>query len=135
MIHKSLSVNALVPRSRLVHLGQLGQHERPWHRLRIRRLKKQLVAHYRAHGKSGYILLIDFSNYFASIAHDPLKEIVRAALDDERIVALTHGFIDACGDVGLGLGSEPNQICAVAFPSSIDHYVTEMLGVEATGAT
>ena len=33
----------------------------------------------------------------------------------------------------MGLGSEPNQICAVAFPSKIDHYVTEMLGVESYG--
>ena len=134
VIHKSLSVNALVPAlTPSFILDNSANTKGRGTDFAIRRLKKQLVAHYRAHGKSGYILLIDFSNYFASIAHDPLKEIVRAALDDERIVALTHGFIDACGDVGLGLGSEPNQICAVAFPSSIDHYVTEMLGVEAYG--
>lgn len=134
VIHKSLSVNALVPAlTPSFILDNSANTKGRGTDFAIRRLKKQLVDHHRVHGRSGYILLIDFSNYFASIAHAPLKEIVRNALDDERVVELSHGLIDACGDVGLGLGSEPNQICAVAFPSAIDHYVTEMLGVEAYG--
>ena len=80
-----------------------------------------------------HILLIDFKSYFANIAHGPLKEIVARSFDDPRIVKLTHDLIDACGEKGLGLGSEPNQILAVAFPSAIDHFVTEMLGVEGYG--
>ena len=51
----------------------------------------------------------------------------------ERVVALEHRLIDAQGDVGLGLGSEPNQICAVAHPNRIDHYVVEMLRPESCG--
>ena len=34
-------------------------------------------------------------------------------------------MIDAQGEIGLGLGSEPNQVLAVALPSPIDHFVTE----------
>ena len=56
-----------------------------------------------------------------------------SALLDPRGVALEHRLIDAQGDVGLGLGSEPNQICAVAHPNRIDHYVIEMLRPEAYG--
>ena len=56
-----------------------------------------------------------------------------SALLDPRVVALEHRLIDAQGDVGLGLGSEPNQICAVAHPNRIDHFVTEMLRPEAYG--
>ena len=52
---------------------------------------------------------------------------------DPRVVALEHRLIDAQGEVGLGLGSEPNQICAVAHPNRIDHYVAEMLRPEAYG--
>lgn len=81
----------------------------------------------------GYILLIDFSNYFGNIAHDPLKGIVANAIDDERIIDLVFDLIDANGDVGLGLGSEPNQILAVAFASPLDHYVTETLGIRLYG--
>ena len=62
-----------------------------------------------------------------------MKRIVAGSLDDPRIIKLTNDIIDACGDVGLGLGSEPNQILAVAFPNAVDHFVTEMLGVEAYG--
>ena len=75
----------------------------------------------------------DFSDYFARIAHEPVKRQVADALLDPRVVALEHRLIDAQGEVGLGLGSEPNQICAVAHPNRIDHYVTEMLRPEAYG--
>lgn len=61
------------------------------------------------------------------------ERLVMKALDDERLVALTNSLIDACGDVGLGLGSEPNQILAVALPNPIDHWAEEMAGLEATG--
>lgn len=134
VIHKSLSVNALVPaltpsfiRNNTANTKGRGTGDA------IARLKRDLVKHYRKHGREGYILLIDFKSYFANIAHEPLKEIVSKSLDDPRIVKLTHEQIDACGEKGLGLGSEPNQILAVAFPSAIDHFVTEMLGVEAYG--
>lgn len=134
VIHKSLSVNALVPaltpsfiRNNTANTIGRGTDDA------LKRLKRDLVRHYRKHGSEGYILLIDFSNYFGSIKHDPLKRIVEDALDDERVVRLVCDLIDACGDVGLGLGSEPNQILAVAFASPIDHFVTEMLGVEGYG--
>lgn len=42
-------------------------------------------------------------------------------------------FIDRQGEVGLGLGDEPNQVHAVAYLSPIDHFVTECCDVEAYG--
>ena len=98
--------------------------------------------HWRRHGGDGYVLQIDFEGYFASIKHDSAKEVVAAALDDPRVLALSSSFIDAQegnvgneeGDAdGLGLGSEPNQIIAVSLPNRIDHHVTETCGVEAYG--
>lgn len=134
VIHKSLTQNALTPalapsfiRDNTANTIGRGTDDA------LHRLKAQLVRHYRRHGRDGYILLVDFSSYFANIAHAPLKEIVERALDDQRVIDLTHSLIDACGDVGLGLGSEPNQVLAVGFPSALDHYVAEMLGVEAYG--
>ena len=134
VIHKSLSVNALVPaltpsfiRNNTANTVGRGTDDA------LKRLKRDLARHYRKHGSQGYILLVDFSNYFGSIAHEPLKRIVANALEDERLVKLSFDLIDACGEVGLGLGSEPNQIFAVAFASPIDHFVTEMLDVEAYG--
>lgn len=133
-IHKSLSVNALVPAlaptfvyDNSANIAGKGTD------FAIRRMKQQLARHYRIHGSDGYILLVDFKDFFASIDHDVVKGMIAAALDDERVIALAHGLIDTSGDVGLGLGSEPNQICAVALPSGIDHFAAEMGDMEACG--
>lgn len=134
VIHKSLSQNALVPAiapslvgSNTANLKGRGTD------YAIQLMRLQLARHWRKHGSEGYILQVDFSDYFASIAHDPVKEIVRDSLSDQRLVNLTEQLIDSQGEVGLGLGSEPNQILAVSLPSSIDHFVQEMCYVEAYG--
>lgn len=134
VVQKSLSQNALVPamsnsfiRNNTANTKGRGTDDA------IRRLKRDLVRHYRKHGRDGYVLLVDFSNYFGSIPHDRMKRLISDAVDDSRVVALEYSFIDSCGDVGLGLGSEPNQVCAVSFPDAIDHFITECCGVEAYG--
>ena len=134
VVQKSLSQNVLVPsltrsfiRNNTANTKGRGTDDA------IARLKRDLVRHYRKHGTDGYILLVDFSNYFGSIDHGRMKRLVCDAVDDSRVCALEASFIDACGDVGLGLGSEPNQVCAVAFPDRIDHFVTEMCRVEGYG--
>lgn len=134
VIHKSLSVNALVPAIMpTLTAGNSANMKGRGVDYAISRLKRQLVRHYRRHGNEGYVLLVDFSDYFARIDHGEAKRLVRRALDDERLIALTDSLIDACGDMGLGLGSEPNQILAVALPNPIDHWAEEMAGLEATG--
>ena len=97
------------------------------------RLKRQLAEHQRRHGTEGYILLIDFSDYFGSISHEAAKALVAKNIDDPRVRDLIDLQIDASGDVGLGLGSEPNQILAVAIPSPIDHLLERLPGIEASG--
>lgn len=99
----------------------------------IRRMKQQLACHYRKHGSSGYILQIDFSDYFARIDHDACKRLVDKAIDDESVKRLVYDQIDSHGARGLGLGSEPNQILAVAFPSPIDHLMLSHEGILASG--
>lgn len=131
---KSLTQNALIPAiaPTLVSSNSANMKGKGTD-YAIKTLKRQLARHYRKHGSEGYILQIDFSDYFASIAHEPVKQIISDALDDERVIALAHHLVDVQGDVGLGLGSEPNQILAVALPNKVDHFVLEMLGVEAYG--
>lgn len=134
VIHKSLSTNALVPAIMpTLTAGNSANMKGRGVDYAIARLKRQLARHYRRHGNEGYVLLVDFSDYFARIDHDAAKRLVRRSLDDQRLVALTESLIDACGEVGLGLGSEPNQILAVALPNPIDHWAEEMAELEATG--
>lgn len=134
VVQKSLAQNALVPAivPTLIAANSANIKGRGTD-YALKLLKRHLADHWRRHGREGYILLGDFSDYFARIAHQPVKDQVASALLDPRVVALEHRLIDAQGDVGLGLGSEPNQICAVAHPNRIDHYVTEMLRPESYG--
>ena len=134
VVQKSLSQNALVPalsrsfiRNNTANTKGRGTDDA------LARLRRDLVRHYRRHGTEGYILLVDFANYFGSIEHGRMKRIVADSLDDARVVALENSFIDAGGEVGLGLGSEPNQVCAVAYPDRIDHFITEVCRPEGYG--
>lgn len=134
VIHKSLSVNALVPAftPTLISANSANQKNKGTH-YAIKLMKMQLAEHYRKHGTEGYILQIDFTDYFGRIAHEQLKAQLDETIEDRRVAGLAKHLIDVQGDVGLGLGSEPNQICAVSYPNEIDHFVTEMCGVEAYG--
>lgn len=94
-------------------------------------LKRDLTRHWQRHGIEGYILLMDYRDYFASIDHDAVKSMLRKHVLDERALELALHFVDVQGERGLGLGSEPNQIEAVALPNPVDHFACECLGIEA----
>ncbi len=134
VVQKSLSQSALVPAivPTLITANSANIKGRGTD-YAMKLLKRDLARNWRRRGREGYILLGDFRDYFARIAHDPVKAQVASALLDPRVIALEHRQIDAQGKVGLGLGSEPNQICAVAHPNRIDHFVTEVLRPEAYG--
>lgn len=97
-------------------------------RFAMERLEMHLKEHQRRYGDEGYILLYDFTNYFGSIPHDKLFELVDPKIPDERIRNLYHQLVDAF-DEGLGLGSQVSQISAVYFANLIDHTFKDELGV------
>lgn len=148
---KSLSKNALMPvlsNSLIYDNGASRQGMGISHA--INRVTQFLQEYYEKYGTEGYVLQIDLKNYFASIPHEPLKEMIRKKFTDEKIIKLTESFIDAFADEkmmevqkqkeaamlygdeyarGLGLGSEICQGCAVAYPDPVDHYVKEVLRI------
>lgn len=99
----------------------------------LMRLKGQLAEHYRRHGAEGYVLLMDFSDYFGTIDHGTALDLVRRTLTDPAAVEFMRLQIEANGRIGLGLGSEPNQALAVAMPSPLDHLGERWRGIEASG--
>lgn len=99
----------------------------------LMRLKRQLAAHHRRHGAEGYVLLMDFADYFGSIDHGAAMALVRRSLADPAAVEFMRLQIAANGSVGLGLGSEPSQALAVALPSPIDRLGERWPGIEASG--
>lgn len=135
VIQKSVNQYALMPavRDTLIFDNSANVKGKGIH-FAVMRMRKHLADHYRKHGSEGYILLGDYSGFFPSIPHDGAKELIRKHLDDEGLIALVCSQIDTqAGDRGLSLGSEINQTIAVAYPSRIDHFVTECGGVEAYG--
>lgn len=99
----------------------------------LMRLKGQLAEHYRRHGAEGYVLLMDFSDYFGTIDHGTALDLVKRTLTDPAAVEFMRLQIEANGRIGLGLGSEPNQALAVAIPSPLDHLGERWRGIEASG--
>lgn len=97
------------------------------------RLTQHLHEHYRKHGQEGYVLTFDFSKFFDRVSHRLIKGILRREFTDERIIRLTEHFIDAFGDVGVGLGSQISQIFALASANRLDHYIKDVWGVRGYG--
>lgn len=92
----------------------------------VKRLREHLRYHVARYGRAGGILTLDYHNYFGSIEHDRLLEMLRPLIDDDRVYGLVVYFIRCFpGDCGLGLGSEISQVCAVFYPNSIDHYMKD----------
>lgn len=145
---KSLNQNALIPvltRSLLHDNGASRKGMGTGHAMK--RLVGHLRWHYRRYGTEGYILLLDFKDYFGSIDHGVVKEIIAKAFDDPGIIWLTNLFVDAYYEYnvkvknlpedeahkGLGLGSEVNQTLAITVPSPMDHYIKEKLRIHGYG--
>ncbi|MCD7805453.1 MAG: hypothetical protein LUH03_10010 [Oscillospiraceae bacterium] len=99
----------------------------------VRRMRCHLQRHFRKHGTDGYILLFDFRHFFDNVSHRVCKDILRTQFTDQRIIRLTERFIDAFGDVGLGLGSQISQVFALASANRLDHVLSSSPGIESYG--
>lgn len=96
----------------------------------INRVHVHLQQHIREHGAKGYVLLFDFSKFFDNISHEEIKSVLREKFRDQRILKLIFHFIDAFGDIGLGLGSQISQVLALAAGNKLDHFIKEQLRVK-----
>lgn len=110
-----------------------------------KRLETHLHQYYRKHkSNEGYILLIDFSSYYASIPHDlclkNLQRFLENANKDEAKIALwilKNIFdvfnIDNKNGRGVDIGSQPSQNIGISYPSKIDNYIKIVKGVKYYG--
>lgn len=96
--------------------------------------RSRLIAHiqkfYRKHGRNGYVLKCDISNFFGSTPHSVVKEKVRKLCDDDWAYSEVCRIVDSFGTednphVGMGLGSQITQLCQLAVLNDIDHGIKE----------
>lgn len=94
----------------------------------------RLVAHlqkfYRKYGTNGYVLTFDFHHFFDLVSHKVVKGIIGQQINDERLKHVLDIFIDAFGEIGLGLGSQISQILALASANKLDHFIKEKCGIK-----
>jgi hypothetical protein len=137
VIQKALCDQILVPvlSNGLIHDNGASVKGKGVH-FALRRLITHLSRFYRRNGFSneGYSLTIDFTKFFDSINHDILLEMIGKKIHDKKVLDLTRRFITVFGDgVSLGLGSQVSQISAIFYPSSLDHFIKEVLKVKYYG--
>ena len=134
VVQKSLCTNILIPILTHNLIADNGASQKGKGTLYAQqRLTQHLCNYYRKNGKDGYVLTIDFKSYFANINHDVLKNLLRKNFTDEKVLNLADSFIDAFGDIGLGLGSETSQTFAISYINEIDHFIKDELGIKAYG--
>lgn len=96
----------------------------------INRITEALRKHYRRYGQKGYVLIFDFSKFFDHVSHRLVKMSIAKKITDERLKQISSHFIDAFGDIGLGLGSQISQVLALASANRLDHFVKEMCKIK-----
>ena len=128
VVQKSLCMNALIPilkPSLIYDSGASLKGKGPT--FTRKRIVTHLTRYYREHGSNkGYILITDYHDYFGSIDHAVLIDMLKKRIYDEDLLNLVLFYINCFGNVGLGLGSEVSQVLAIFFLYPIDHFMKEV---------
>ncbi len=110
-----------------------------------KRLEIHLHQYYREHkSNEGYILLIDFSRYYASIPHNlclkSLESFLKNVNPGEAQITLwilKNLFdvfnVDNKNGRGVDIGSQPSQNIGISYPTKIDNYIKIVKGVKYYG--
>lgn len=96
-------------------------------------LKADMQSFYYKNGMNGYILKADVTKYYYTIDHDILKKVVREYFNDEGVIWLCDLIIDSTDNPGVPLGNQTSQVFALLYLNSMDHFITEELGIKYYG--
>ena len=100
-----------------------------------KRLEAHLHRYYREHkSNEGYILLMDFSGYYASIPYKKclhvMNNLLRNVNNEEKAMTMwilqnifREFSIESKKDRGINIGTTPSQNIGIAYPSRIDNYI------------
>lgn len=98
------------------------------------RVKCMLERHIRRYGITGGMIVFDIRHFFDSIQHRLVRWVMDRYYDDKWIIGLNMKIVrQSRTDVGLVLGSENSQDFAISTPSSLDHFIREVLRTESSG--
>lgn len=99
-----------------------------------RELRKDLQYHFRRYGLNGFIILLDFRQFFPSVSHEKIFERHDKFLLNRDIRSVGDAIVNTVpGGKGLPLGVEPSQAEMIAFPSDLDNYIKCQLSIKCAG--
>lgn len=99
-----------------------------------RELKEDLRWHFRHYERAGWVILIDFKQFFPSVSHEELFKRHEKLILNPDLKKVGDDVIQTVrGDHGLPLGVEPSQAEMVAFPSALDNYIKCQLSIKGAG--
>ena len=101
-----------------------------------KRLKEHLRRYFaKYHTNRGYVVLIDFRNYFGSIDHQLLLDEYRKVIPEDDLMELISYLVNINpGDCGLGIGAQLSQNAGIFYPTPIDQYFKTVRGLKFYGA-
>lgn len=108
------------------------------------RLVRHLRQYYSKYGNDGYILLIDFSGYYASILHSKCLEDIAEALkknkelsqyDRDKTMEMLGKITDSFSPDGKGvdIGNQCSQDIGIYYPHRVDNLVKNVRGEKCYG--
>jgi hypothetical protein len=137
VVQRSLCDNVLTPRveSKLIYDNGASQSGKGPDFTRAR-LKKHLQSYFRENGTNeGYILLMDYHNYFGSIPHDKLVDTYREIIPEPDLMNLVEYLIRVNpGNYGVGIGAQLSQNAGILYPNRMDQYFKTVKGEKYYGA-
>jgi len=75
-----------------------------------------------------YVLKCDISKFFPSVCHDILKQIIRRAIRDKKLLCLIDIIIDnnsGLDGIGIPIGALTSQLFANVYLDPLDHFLKE----------
>lgn len=99
-----------------------------------RELREDLHWHFRHYGREGYVILLDFRQFFPSVSHEEIFKRHKEFLHNPELLALGDAIVNTVpGGLGLPLGVEPSQAEMIAFPSALDNFIKCQLSIKCAG--
>ena len=86
------------------------------------RVAKKLSNWYCKYKLNGYVVLLDFSNFFPAASHLTIHHIHKKYLLYDYIIKIIEDYLFVCKN-GIPLGVEIAQIEACMLPNKLDHYL------------
>jgi hypothetical protein len=78
--------------------------------------------------KNVYVLKCDIRNYFASIDHEILFQMIQRKIKDPKVLWLIRVIIDSTPNPGIPIGNLTSQIFANLYLNGLDHFIKENIG-------